>query len=978
MAEDSTPIIRIPPDGGGPQPEVENGRRTTLLVSPDSASAAHVKQGGLASQYTILERIGDGGMGVVYLAREHKLGRYVAVKRLNRASMARADLKARFFREAQAIAALNHIHIVHIYALGEDEDGPFIVMEYVSGPPERAANKTPPPPFALADRVHRDGPVPADEAVELILKISRAIEYAHSCGVIHRDLKPSNVLLDESGEPKIVDFGLARMLQHQEEHLTVPGEKMLSLGYGAPEQETDASITDERADVYGLGALLYFSLTGKNPRYFRESDVPDVLRAPINKALETDRTRRWPGANEFAEALAAVRTPSSVALPTVKSTWRCKWCDTVNPTALRYCGQCGWDGKEFCAECGAETRVGIQFCGECGADAREYEAVIALRDELLKKKGRKAFDQILRHEGRTTSFRPAGPHGQEIMREVLELRDEADASVRRRNQLRELIHQELKSLNYERALRFIDEYDALSNDQAFASERRDLPRRIRDRNLRRAREAAEKGDWKYAVREYQKLCREAGEPTAETRDLQRVIRRHRAWTRARRGAAALLLGLLAYLATAPAVYRLMERPARGAFYAVYRPLFALHARTVVSAPLARYAEVWAAQDMFDARADSLPPHSVAEEPPGQPEQAGAFLTLQARYRQELDTIEREYAAAVELWPREYVQALNALAERLQQAGDFEGWNAANRERERFLKDPRLPETNLADIPPELRSLQVEYQALFQKRQVEYHRSILARTRRYSHDLTDMQRLYTRAGEMELASFVNNEIKRVQTSPAVVAAEARISALRTDTARDEAAASTAIPRPAAAEEIAALVQSRETYQQDLNRISAAHAERVEAWPEQYIQAIESLMSKLQRAGDFEGWEAARRELERFEIDREINADSLVIAPADLRTLQEEHLQLLETFAQERRRQAVRAASRHIDRLSTLQTRLTMEGHMDEASVVNAEIRRVRSSLEVLEAEQDDPPAPDAPQTGEGPHPDTAGGEALPAS
>lgn len=132
-------------------------------------------------------------------------------------------------------------------------------MEYVPGPPENSPNRTPPLPFSLADRVHRNGALPVSEALDLIMKVCGAVEYAHGCGVIHRDLKPSNILLNESGEPKIVDFGIARTMGAEHDRLTLPGDKMLSLGYGAPEQETDASSADERADIYGLGALLYFS-----------------------------------------------------------------------------------------------------------------------------------------------------------------------------------------------------------------------------------------------------------------------------------------------------------------------------------------------------------------------------------------------------------------------------------------------------------------------------------------------------------------------------------------------------------------------------------------------------------------------------------------------------------------------------------------------------------------------------------------------
>ncbi|MCX7591586.1 MAG: serine/threonine protein kinase, partial [Kiritimatiellae bacterium] len=299
MVRDPTPRIKLDGPSGREEREAEGDLPPTVRLeagetpqpATDGDGGAVASKSELATTYRILEKIGDGGMGVVYLAYDQKLGRYVAIKRLHRSALMRTSLKERFTREAKAIAALSHPHIVHVYAFGEDHFGPYIVMEYVAGPSDRSPNKVPPHPYTLADHVHRDGPLTLSSGLDLMIKLCRAVAYAHKCGVIHRDLKPSNILLTEHLEPKIADFGLARRRTIEEEQLTVPGERMLSLGYGAPEQEMDAMLTDERADVYGLGALFYFALTGKNPRYFRENDVPDVVRPILVKALETDRDR---------------------------------------------------------------------------------------------------------------------------------------------------------------------------------------------------------------------------------------------------------------------------------------------------------------------------------------------------------------------------------------------------------------------------------------------------------------------------------------------------------------------------------------------------------------------------------------------------------------------------------------------------------------------------------------------------------------
>jgi len=220
-------VKAIPPDDRPSTPETEDEARTRVVsLAPETTA---VSRPSLVSQYAVMEKIGDGGMGVVYLARDNLLGRYVAIKRLNSTAAANAMMRRRFLNEAKAVALLNHIHIVHVYALGEDADGPYIVMEYVPGPPELSPGRTPPASLNLGDRVQRLGPLSLPDTVDLGLKLCRAVEYAHSCGIIHRDIKPTNVLLDESGEPKLVDFGLARHVSSVFSHLTQPGEKMLSL-----------------------------------------------------------------------------------------------------------------------------------------------------------------------------------------------------------------------------------------------------------------------------------------------------------------------------------------------------------------------------------------------------------------------------------------------------------------------------------------------------------------------------------------------------------------------------------------------------------------------------------------------------------------------------------------------------------------------------------------------------------------------------
>ena len=595
---DSTPRIRVPPASVENAPRGEGERKTVRLAVPATPHGP-TAPASFRSHYAVIEKLGEGGMGIVYLARDIKLGRHVAIKRLHRASLQDPSLRRRFMREAEAIAALHHQHIVHVYALAEDEEGPYIVMEYVAGPREASPGKVPSRPHSLADRVHAGGPLPVPEALGLLIKLCRAMEYAHGCGVIHRDLKPSNILIDEQGEPKIVDFGLAhRDPQDGARPLTVPGERMLSLGYGAPEQEKDASQTDERTDVYGLGAILYFSLTGQNPRYFREKEVPEALRTPIVRALETDPRRRWSRVADFSQSLLAIHAPSSIELPTAKTTWRCKWCDTINPVAIQYCGRCGWNGGDVCAECGADTRFGIQFCGNCGADAREYERVATLLRGLQERFDAKDFEYVERHAGQIVSFKPAGPNGQRLVDCGIRLREDALRSIERRKVLRTTIDREAKQENYERVQKCILEYKTLCDDAQFDADLAALPQRVAERDLRRAREALRRGQFDFAEHVCQAILSQV---TPGNPDAHGVLARVRARRRLRRVGNALLSALLVvlvYVLSAAPAFRLMGRPRAGVYAGVFGPVLLLHERTVLRVPLERYAQALGAGGMF--------------------------------------------------------------------------------------------------------------------------------------------------------------------------------------------------------------------------------------------------------------------------------------------------------------------------------------------------------------------------------------------
>ena len=231
--------------------------------------------GSRLAHYDVTALIGEGGMGQVYQATDTKLNRQVALKILPEAFASDPDRLARFQREAQVLASLNHPNIAQIHGLEEADDTRALVLELVEGP-------------TLADRI-KQGPIPVDEALPIAKQIAEALEAAHEAGVIHRDLKPANIKLKPDGTVKVLDFGLAKALDatpegdpSQSPTLTAAATKagviLGTAAYMSPEQATGKPV-DKRADVWSFGAVLFEMVTGQ--RAFAGGDVTEVLASVL-------------------------------------------------------------------------------------------------------------------------------------------------------------------------------------------------------------------------------------------------------------------------------------------------------------------------------------------------------------------------------------------------------------------------------------------------------------------------------------------------------------------------------------------------------------------------------------------------------------------------------------------------------------------------------------------------------------------------
>jgi len=261
--------------------------------------------------YKIERTLGEGAMGVVYMAQDLRRNLRVALKVLKVRGELTADARARFIREASTAAELDHPHIVRVIDLGEAPPFLFFVMEFVQG-------------RSLKSWIDEHGALPLPHVVRIAAQIGLALEHAHAKNIIHRDLKPENVLVLDDGVAKLADFGLAKnMMSSGASGLTRPGDGLGTLPYMPPEQIEDALNADHRADIYSFGATIYHMLTGRPPfvgrttlDYFRQirdsappalssfrQDIPRVLETLVERSLQKKPEARFQSVTDMLRIL---------------------------------------------------------------------------------------------------------------------------------------------------------------------------------------------------------------------------------------------------------------------------------------------------------------------------------------------------------------------------------------------------------------------------------------------------------------------------------------------------------------------------------------------------------------------------------------------------------------------------------------------------------------------------------------------------
>ena len=350
----------------------------------------------IAGKYTIIEKLGEGGMGVVYKAKDTRLDRTVALKFLPSDLTQDLEAKQRFLQEAKAAAALDHPNICTVYEVDETEGQSFIAMSYIQGQ-------------NLKEKI-KEGPLNIDEAKDIAIQVAEGLREAHEKGIIHRDIKPANIMLTEKGQAKITDFGLAKLSWGVD--LTKTSSVMGTAAYMSPEQARGDKV-DHRTDIWSFGAMLYEMFSGRRP--FRSTDeravfysilnekpepmgdiraeIPEVIEQIVMKAMEKEPSHRYQQMDDLLKDLKDNRSAS--AAPEQKKSIIVLPFDNISPES---------EQEYFCDGMTEEIINGLTHIKDLKVIARTSAFMFKGKNEDIREIGRKlAVNHLL--EG---SVRKAG------------------------------------------------------------------------------------------------------------------------------------------------------------------------------------------------------------------------------------------------------------------------------------------------------------------------------------------------------------------------------------------------------------------------------------------------------------------------------------------------------------------------------------------------------------------------------------------
>lgn len=468
----------------------------------------------LDARYEVQEEIAQGGFARVFKARDRRLDRVVAVKRLLDVHMkpgGASQALQRFIRESQAIASLNHRNIVQVFDTDKDAEGYYIVMEYVGG-------------GTLREWLKEKQKLPVPDAIALARGIAQGLAYAHRRNLVHRDVKPGNVLLARDGgelEPKIVDFGLARMGSDSE--LSMTGYGMGTPYYMPPEQRRNAKSANHTADIYALGKIIYEMVSGEVPDNVLPHRIPQVpgLSALIFKCIESRPEERFFSMDDLIRALDAIPGARGGAGPAagpargVGGPGVCPACGMDNELAAKFCSGCGQGLFRPCPECKSETRITTRFCSGCGSDLEAFETAKSALLRMREYSQGKRWSRVLKEAGLVPEdSRLKGEIGRQMLAEIAALRKEAEIRQEELRSLLEQLNQAQQEQRLEVALRLARQYQSLDPSHAeMAGRAEQIARQIDER------------DFETADREARQALRER-DMAAAGQAMERYLQRH--------------------------------------------------------------------------------------------------------------------------------------------------------------------------------------------------------------------------------------------------------------------------------------------------------------------------------------------------------------------------------------------------------------------------------------------------------------------